>query len=116
MKITFVEDLRDHMPGVLLGCQLLKVPIDKLDRAKLTRVLKSAMAHDDIIVNCDKERFGRMTMETATKTWVEVGLFPCWFLHTLWVCNAWMLWLHTVCMAYIIHPSGAPHAPCVSAV
>ena len=72
MKITFVEDLRDHMPGVLLGCQLLKVPIDKLDRAKLTKVLKSAMAHDDIIVNCDKERFGRMTMETATKKWVEV--------------------------------------------
>ena len=40
MKITFVEDLRDHMPGVLLGCQLLKVPIDKLDRAKLTKGLQ----------------------------------------------------------------------------
>ena len=72
MRFTFVEDLRDRMPDVLMGCQLLKLPIDQLDRSKLTDVLKTAMAHDDIIVNCEEEQFGRMTMETATKVWVEV--------------------------------------------
>ena len=70
MQFTFVKDLRDCMPGFLMGCQLWKIPINKLDRAKMTEVLKTAMAHDEIILNCEKEQFGRMTMETATKLWV----------------------------------------------
>ena len=72
MRFTFVEDLRVHMPVVLMGCQLLKIQIEKLDRTKLTEVLKTAMAHDDIILNCDNAEIGRMTMKTATKMWVEV--------------------------------------------
>ena len=72
MQFTFVKDLRDCMPGFLMGCQLWKIPINKLDRAKMTEVLKTAMAHDEIILNCEKEQFGRMTMETATKLWVDV--------------------------------------------
>ena len=72
MQFTFAKDLRDCMPGFLMGCQLWKIPINKLDRAKMTEVLKTAMAHDEIIVNCEKEQFGRMTMETATKLWVDV--------------------------------------------
>ena len=72
MRFTFVKDLRDRMPVVLMGCQLLKIPIDQLDRTKLTDILKTAMAHDDIILNCDNEDIGRMTMKTATKMWVEV--------------------------------------------
>ena len=72
MRITFVKDLRVHMPVVLMGCQLLKIQIEQLDRTKLTEVLKTAMAHDDIILNCDNAEIGRMTMKTATKMWVEV--------------------------------------------
>ena len=72
MMFTTAGELRGNMPAVLMDCQLLKVPINKLDRAKLTSVLKTAEAHDDIIVNIEEGDFARMNMETATKKWLEV--------------------------------------------
>ena len=67
MQITFAEKLRPKLPLALMGCQLLKVSISKLDRSKMVNVLKTMKAHDDIIVNCDDEKFGRMNMETAVR-------------------------------------------------
>ena len=72
MLIVFAENLRSRMPDALLGCQLLKVPINKLDRAKMASVLRTAEAHPEIIVNCEEDDFVRMTMEAATKKWVEI--------------------------------------------
>ena len=72
MMFTMAGELRDYMPGVLMGCQLLRVPIDKLNRAKMTNVLKTAAQHHEIIVNCEDDEFVRMTMETATRKWIEI--------------------------------------------
>ena len=82
MQFTFAKDLRDCMPGFLMGCQLWKIPINKLDRAKMTEVLKTAMAHDEIIVNCEKEQFGRIlnkyflyTIKMVNGVFLVIGIF-----------------------------------------
>lgn len=67
MMIAYAKELRSKVPAALLGCQLLKVAINKLDRAKLTSVLKTAEAHSDIIVNLDEDQCSRMNYETASK-------------------------------------------------
>ena len=67
MQITLAEELRPKMPMALMDCQMLKVSINKLDCLKMVNVLKTIKAHDDIIVNCDDEKFGRMNMETAVR-------------------------------------------------
>ena len=78
MQITFAEKLRPKLPMALMGCQLLKVSISKLDRSKMVNVLKTMKAHDDIIVNCDDENFGRMNMETAVRIWTELAETMNW--------------------------------------
>ena len=78
MLIVFAEELRQKMPGILMGCQMLEVPINKLDRAKMTNILKTAKAHHDVIINCEEEQFARMNMETATRIWTEVCTMMEW--------------------------------------
>ena len=85
MLIVFAGELRQKLPAILMGCQLLEVPINKLDRTKLTNVLKTAKAHDDIIINCEDEQFARMNMETATRLWTEV----CNMMK--WKCNDYLV-------------------------
>ena len=72
MMFTMADEMRPFMPKALMGCQLFKVPINKLVRAKLTSVLKTADAHSDIIVNCEEHEFERMNMANATKKWEEI--------------------------------------------
>ena len=72
MMFTMAGELRRFMPAVLMGCHLLKVPINKLNRAKMTNILRTADAHNEIIVNSEEDEFARMTMETATRKWIEV--------------------------------------------
>ena len=78
MLIVFAGELRQKLPAILMGCQLLEVPINKLNRSKLTNVLKTAKAHDDIIINCEDEQFARMNMETANRLWTEVCNMMKW--------------------------------------
>ena len=72
MLMVYAGELRNNMPAILMGCKLLEVPINKLDRTKMSNILMTAKAHDDIIVNCEDGQFGRMTMEKATRLWTEV--------------------------------------------
>ena len=78
MSIQLAGEIRQNMPAILMGCQLLEVPINKLNRTKLTNVLKTAKAHDDIIINCEDEQFARMNMDTATRLWTEVCNMMKW--------------------------------------
>ena len=78
MRIVYAEELRPKMPAVMLGCQLLKVPINKLNRNKLTNILLTAKAHDDIIVNQEDDEFARMNMENASKIWTELAITMEW--------------------------------------
>ena len=78
MMIAYAKELRSKVPAALLGCQLLKVAINKLDRAKLTSFLKTAEAHSDIIVNLDEDQCSRMNYETASKKWTELAISMEW--------------------------------------
>ena len=67
-----VEDLKPRVPELLLGCELMKIPINVLDRTKMTDILKTAEETLDVIMNLDEEGLSRMTMSTATDKWIEV--------------------------------------------
>ena len=74
----YAKDIRANIEEALLGCKLLKVPIAKLERTKLTKVLKTADAHDDIIVNLEEDEYPRMNMDMASKKWLDLATTMEW--------------------------------------
>ena len=67
-----IEDLKPRMPQLMLDCELMKIPIQRLDREKMTEILKTAdETLSDVILNWDESSM-RMTMSTATHKWKEL--------------------------------------------
>ena len=67
-----IDDLKPRMPQLMLDCELMKIPIQRLGRDKMSEILKTASETlDDVILNWD-ESFMRMTMSAATQKWKEL--------------------------------------------